>query len=177
MSTHAAPQASGRVQKLHGKPWTLQARSSRAVRRHLDSQNQITPHFTRDEFACQDADKTAVPTGLRANTIRLCWLLEQLRHQLGDVPMTIDSGYRTPEHNREVGGAADSRHTHADTADFFVAQVDRWVAQGAPPNRAAVVAIASRIFASGGLGNETSGTLHVDARGWKARFVTWAAAK
>lgn len=177
MSTSAVPQASGRVQKLHGKPWTMQARANRAMRKHLDSQGQVTPHFTWAEFACQDAAKTPVPPNLRANTIRLCWLLEKMRHQLGDVPMSIDSGYRTPAHNREVGGASDSRHTHADAADFFVAQVDRWVAQGTAPSRAAVLAIANRIFATGGLGNETSGTLHVDARGFKARFVTWVAAK
>lgn len=177
MSTSAAPQASGRVQKLHGKPWKLQASASRGMRKHLDSQGQVTPHFTWAEFACQDAAKTPVPPNLRANTIRLCWLLEKMRHQLGDVPMTIDSGYRTPEHNKEVGGAADSRHTHADAADFFVAQVDRWVAQGPAANRAAVLAIADRLFATGGLGNETTGTLHVDARGFRARFVKWVAAK
>jgi len=92
-------------------------------------------------------------------------------------PIKIDSGYRTPEHNKAVGGAADSRHTHADAADFFSAQVDSWIAQGTAKDRAAVLAIANRIFSSGGVGNETSGTLHVDARGWKARFITWVAAK
>ncbi len=177
MGRHGGPQPPKRVQKLHGKPWTMQARASRKVRKHLDTQDHVTPHFTWAEFACQDAQKTAVPPDLRANTIRLCWLLEKMRHQLGDVPMSIDSGYRTPERNREVGGAADSRHTHGDAADFFAAQVDGWITQGTAPSRAAVVAIASRIFASGGVGNETSGTLHVDARGWKARFVTWVAAR
>lgn len=177
MSTHAAARPPKRVQKLHGKPWKARARASRAVRKHLDAQDQVTPHFTWAEFACQDAQRTAVPPNLRANTIRLCWLLEKLRHQLGDVAITIDSGYRTPQRNREVGGAPDSRHTHGDAADFFAAQVDRWIAQGIAKDRAAVIAIANRIFASGGVGNETSGTLHVDARGWKARFITWVAAR
>ncbi len=177
MSTHAAAPPTRRVQKLHGKPWKLRARASRQVRKHLDTQDRITPHFSWAEFACQDAQRTAIPQNLRANTIRLCWLLEKLRHQLGDIPISVDSGYRTPERNREVGGAQDSRHTHGDAADFFAAQVDHWIAQGTAPNRAAVLAIANRIFASGGVGNETSGTLHVDARGWKARFITWTAAK
>ena len=177
MTTHAATQPPKRVQKLKGKPWKAQARASRGVRKHLDAQHQVTPHFPWAEFACQDAQKTPVPPNLRANTIRLCWLLEKLRHQLGDVPISIDSGYRTPAHNRQVGGAADSRHMHGDAADFFVAQVDRWIAQGTAANRTAVLAVANRIFASGGVGNETSGTLHVDSRGWKARFITWVAAK
>ena len=139
MSTHVAAQPPKRVQKLKGKPWKAQARASRAVRKHLDAQDHVTPHFTWAEFACQDAQKTPVPPNLRTNTIRLCWLLEKLRHQLGDVPISIDLGYRTPAHNRQVGGAADSRHMHGDAADFFVAQVDRWIAHGTAggPNRRA----------------------------------------
>jgi hypothetical protein len=176
MSTKAAAPIPKRAQKLHSTPWKAQARASRAVRKHLDAQGRVTPHFTWDEFACQDAQRTPVPANLRANTIRLCWLLEKLRHQLGDVPLSIDSGYRTPEHNKEVGGASKSRHMHGDAADFFANQVDRWIAQGTAKDRAAVLTIANRIFAVGGLGNETSGTLHVDARGLKARFITWVAA-
>jgi hypothetical protein len=177
MSTHAAAQPPKRVQKLSGKPWKAQARASRAVREHLDAQDHVTPHFTWAEFACQDAQKTPVPPNLRTNTIRLCWLLEKLRHQLGDVPISIDSGYRTPAHSRQVGGAADSRHMHGDAADSFVAQVDRWITHGTAGDRTAVLAVANRIFASGGVGNETSGTLHVDARGLRARFITWVAAR
>jgi uncharacterized protein YcbK (DUF882 family) len=99
-----------------------------------------------------------------------------MRHRLSDVEMTIDSGYRTREHNTAVHGASDSRHMYGDAADFFVGQVDDWIRLGTARNRADVLAIADRIFAKGGLGNETSGTLHVDARGWRARFVTWIAA-
>lgn len=154
----------------------MRARASRAVRKHLDGRGCVTP-LTWAEFASRDPGKTPVPADLRANTIRLCWLLENMRHQLGDVAMNIESGYRTPAWNAHVGGAADSRHMNGDAADFFASEVDRWIAQGTAPNRAAVLAIANRIFAKGGVGNETSGTLHVDARGWKARFVTWIAAK
>jgi hypothetical protein len=39
-----------------------------------------------------------------------------------------------------------------------------------PPKRV------QKLFAGGGVGNETSGILHVDARGWKARFITSVAA-
>jgi Peptidase M15 len=177
MATQVAKHPRRGVNKLAAKPWKLRARASRAVRKHLDAQRLVTPHFAWSEFASHDPQKTPVPSNLRANTIRLCWLLEKMRHQLGDVAMTIDSGYRTREWNRHVHGAEDSRHIRGDGADFFTAQVDRWIAQGTAANRAAVLAIANRIFASGGVGNETSGTLHVDARGWRARFVTWIAAK
>ena len=82
MSMHAATQAPRRVQKVYEKPWKLQARASGALRKHLDAQDCITPHFTWAEFACNDPQKTPVPANLRANTIRLCWLLEKMRHQL-----------------------------------------------------------------------------------------------
>jgi hypothetical protein len=177
MATQVAKHPSEGVHKLAAQPWKLRTRASRAVRKHLDTQQMVTPHFAWSEFAGHDPQKTPVPANLRANTIRLCWLLEKMRHELGDVPMAIDSGYRTPDWNRHVGGAADSRHMHGDAADFFTAQVDSWVAKGTAANRAAVLAIAERIFASGGVGNENSGTLHVDARGFRARFVTWIAAK
>src|SRR5262245_22968363 len=155
----------------------MRARSSRVLRKHLDAKGHVTPNFTWAEFACHDTHKTPVPAELRANTIRLCWLLEKMRRQLGNIAMSPQSGYRTPEYNKEVGGAADSRHTHADAADFFADQVDRWVAQGTARNRGDVLAIANRVFANGAVGNENSGTLHVDARGFRARFVTWVAAK
>ena len=177
MSTHAAAHPPKRVEKLHQQPWRARARVSRALRQHLDAQGHVTPHFTWAEFGCHDPHKTPVPKELRANTIRLAWLLEKLRHDLGDVAMSIDSGYRTVAYNAQVGGAQDSRHTHADAADFFSEQVDRWVKEGTARNRAEVLKIADRIFANGGLGNENSGTLHVDARQFKARFVTWMAAK
>jgi hypothetical protein len=176
MSTHAAANPPKRVQKLHETPWAIAATASSALRTHLDAQGLVTPHFAWSEFACHDPQKTPVPAELRANTIRLCWLLEKMRHQLGDVVMNLGSGYRTTEWNKHVGGAADSRHTHADAADFMSSEVDRWIAEGTASTRDDVLAIATSIFSNGGVGNENSGTLHVDARGWKARFVTWIAA-
>jgi hypothetical protein len=177
MGTQVAAEAPKRVQKLHDKPWTVRARASRDVRAHLNSKGLVTPHFTWAEFACHDPQRTPVPPELQANTIRLCWLLEKLRHEVGDIPLNIESGYRTKEWNVHVGGAQNSRHTFADAVDFVAGEVDRWVAHGKVKSRADVLAIADRIFSSGGVGNETSGTLHLDARGFKARFVTWIAAR
>lgn len=154
------------------KPWTAAARVSPAARRWLDQHGYITPHFTWKSYACTDG--TPVPPALKANAIRLHWRLELMRHRLGDVAMTVDGPFRTQAKNREVGGARQSRHLFADAADFFVQQVDRWIA--ASPKLKThddVVAIAERTFYAGGVGNETTGTLHVDARGTKARFVTW----
>jgi hypothetical protein len=165
-----------RMQRLMERPWTARARRSRALRRELDRRGMITPHFTWRSYACTDG--TPVPQSLRANAVRLHWKLESLRHGLGDIPIIVDGPYRTEQRNRQVGGAQGSRHVHADAADFFAAQVDSWVAKGRAAGRGArsrddVLAMSERIFRSGGVGNETSGTLHLDARGWRARFVTW----
>lgn len=157
-------------------PWSHDAWVSPAVREWRDKHGYITPHFTWASYACQDG--TPVPPNLRSNAVKLHWHLELLRHEIGDLAMTVDGPYRTVERNREVGGAADIRHLHADAADFFVRQVDRWIQQNPKiSTHDQILQIADRVFANGGLGNENSGTLHVDARGTKARFVTWTPAK
>lgn len=46
--------------------------------------------------------------------------LLELEKRLG-IELTVNSGYRDPEHNRDVGGVEDSEHTHdpADGADVM----------------------------------------------------------
>ena len=45
--------------------------------------------------------------------------LQKLRDHFGR-PVIITSGYRTPEHNRAVGGAPDSQHLYGRAADIVV---------------------------------------------------------
>lgn len=170
MSVPLPPRSRPLLRRYIRQPWTIRARTSPAVRRWCDRHGYITPNFSWASYACQDG--TPVPKRLRPNAIRLHWRLELLRHRLGDQAVTVDGPYRTEARNRAVGGAPLSRHVQADAADFFEAQVDRW-ARKVPGGRPAVLRIADRTFYNGGLGNETSGTLHVDTRGVKARFITW----
>ena len=46
---------------------------------------------------------------------------QQIRSGLGR-PININSGYRSPEHNHDVGGATYSRHLYGDAADIDVDQ-------------------------------------------------------
>ncbi len=46
---------------------------------------------------------------------------QQVRSGLGR-PLVINSGYRSPEHNHDVGGATFSRHIYGDAADIDVDQ-------------------------------------------------------
>ncbi|MYU12027.1 peptidase M15 [Streptomyces sp. SID8361] len=54
----------------------------------------------------------------KANALKTMWKLEAMRHALGDVPITISSGFRSYACNSVVGGASTSRHLYGDAADL-----------------------------------------------------------
>lgn len=81
---------------------------------------QITKNFKRSEFDCNDAKKTKVPDNYLGNLRVLCDNLEILRSHFGNVPIYINSGYRTYEHNQKVGGKEESYHLSAQAADIRV---------------------------------------------------------
>ena len=49
------------------------------------------------------------------------WHVQQVRSGLGR-PLIVSSSYRSPEHNRDVGGATFSRHLYGDAVDVDVNQ-------------------------------------------------------
>jgi len=108
----------------------------------------LSAHFSRSEFACPHCGAgTASP--------QLVAILESLRAIVGR-PCRIVSGFRCVPHNRDVGGAADSRHIHGDAADLVpgYATVDQAARAGAV-----------------GIGNSGASAIHVDWRpGGAARW-------
>ncbi|MEV5432364.1 D-Ala-D-Ala carboxypeptidase family metallohydrolase [Streptomyces sp. NPDC052701] len=61
----------------------------------------------------------AVPAATaRANALKTMWKLEAMRHALGDVPITVSSGFRSYACNNAVGGSSTSRHLYGDAADL-----------------------------------------------------------
>ncbi|MGC9380705.1 D-Ala-D-Ala carboxypeptidase family metallohydrolase [Streptomyces sp. MH13] len=54
----------------------------------------------------------------KSNALKTMWKLEAMRHALGDVPITISSGFRSRACNNAVGGSATSRHLYGDAADL-----------------------------------------------------------
>ena len=67
---------------------------------------KLTPHFSLEEFGLP----AELQTDLNVyKAWRLALLLEPSRTALG-VPFRITSGYRSPEHNKRVGGAKNSDH-------------------------------------------------------------------
>ena len=84
------------------------------------SQRHITPHLRWGEFACHNG--IHVPARLRVNVLELCEQLEVIRGYW-DRPMTILSGYRTPEWNAKIDGAEKSMHCQGKAADIQIAGV------------------------------------------------------
>jgi zinc D-Ala-D-Ala carboxypeptidase len=72
----------------------------------------LSTHFSSSEFRCHHCGRLP-----QRPPQRLLDGLEVVRQNLGG-PVKIVSGYRCPIHNREVGGASDSRHVHGDAADL-----------------------------------------------------------
>ena len=69
----------------------------------------LSPHFADTELGVQPGSG-ATPQQVE-NAQQLCTLLlEPIRLQFG--PIAVDDGYRTPEHNAAVGGAATSQHLY-----------------------------------------------------------------
>ncbi|MBS0125047.1 D-Ala-D-Ala carboxypeptidase family metallohydrolase [Thetidibacter halocola] len=72
------------------------------------------PNFSPTEFACQGTGKLLVKEPALDKR-------QALRHRLG-LPLIVRSAYRSPEHNRAVGG--ETRSKHVDGAASEVAMDD-----------------------------------------------------
>lgn len=114
-----------------------------------------TRNFKVSEFRCKGTGKLP-SNGMNSE---LLTKLEELRHKLGNKSIVINSGYRTPSHNKKVGGASNSQHLYGRAADIVV--------RGVKPS--VVYKEADKLFKNGGVGKYTTFT-HVDVRGYKARF-------
>lgn len=74
---------------------------------------QLSAHFKVREFACGDGSDAVLVAP------RLVMVLETIRSHFGTA-VTINSGYRTPQYNKQVGGAAHSQHCYGMAADVTV---------------------------------------------------------
>ncbi|MDP3768295.1 MAG: D-Ala-D-Ala carboxypeptidase family metallohydrolase [Dehalococcoidia bacterium] len=86
----------------------------------MAKRTRLSPHFTREEFDSRDG--TPYPERWIAPRLTpLVAVLEDLRARVGERAITILSGYRSPAHNRAVGGARASQHMEGRAADIRVA--------------------------------------------------------
>ena len=73
-------------------------------------QNMISKHFRAREFQTGNCNIVIVSNVLLK-------VLDGLRDKIGE-PIYINSGYRTPEHNKAVGGSTLSYHMYGMAADI-----------------------------------------------------------
>ena len=119
------------------------------------------PNFSPAEIACRGTGKLLISEAALDK-------LQSLRDRLGK-PLIVRSAYRSPEHNRAVGGATRSKHLDGAAFDIAMANHDP-----------AVFEAAAREVGFLGFGfYPRSGFMHVDlgpARQWGERFPIRAAA-
>lgn len=72
------------------------------------------PHFARDELKCKGNGECRMSPDFMDR-------LEKLREQYGK-PLTISSGYRSPDYNQQVSTTGeDGPHTHGRAVDILIA--------------------------------------------------------
>lgn len=123
---------------------------------------QISDHFRVREFASKDGANEVLIDD------KLVRLLEFIRSYFGR-PVTITSAYRSPTHNKKVGGSPNSQHVKGTAADIIV--------QGVDPLQVAEVA-EYFLGNSGGIGYyPISKFTHVDARPKASRWYEYKRSK
>ena len=85
---------------------------------------KLTEHFSLAEMTIsQTAERKGIsnaPTEeALLNLIRTAEGMEEVRARLGDRPISISSGYRSPAVNKAVGGAKKSQHLTGEAVDFI----------------------------------------------------------
>ena len=80
-------------------------------------------HFKPEEFRCRCCG--GLPPAVRENIEALVTeVLDPARQRYGG-PVLVNSGYRCPKHNAEVGGVPNSQHMRGEAADICCADNER----------------------------------------------------
>lgn len=76
---------------------------------------KLTSNFSKSEFDSKDG--SGMPPNILDNVKKLAWYLQVIRDFVG-VPIIVNSGYRSPPHNKSVGGSKGSKHMEGIAADL-----------------------------------------------------------
>lgn len=152
---------------------------------------QLTPHFKLKQFLCKQVSEFPKYLIIRERLLlKLEYLLEKVNENDIDINnFGFISGYRTPYYNKMIKNVAYSRHVYGGAADIFIDEDNDGFMDDL--NKDGLINEADvRIFYNiveeefgksayvsfiGGLGfykkNQVhKGFIHVDVRGWKARW-------
>ena len=122
---------------------------------------RMSKYFKISEFNSKDGAK--MPPEVKANILDLISNLDVIRETIGK-PVIINSGYRSPKHNKEVGGASKSMHMVGKAADIHVPGMSTQELY-----RIIEQLIAKGKIVQGGVGLYPS-WIHYDIRGNRARW-------
>lgn len=119
-----------------------------------DGNKKLSTNFRVKEFACSDGSD---PIFIDSELVDV---LQKIRAHFGKA-VTITSAYRTPTHNKNVGGTTYSQHLYGRAADIKVS--------GVSPSK--VSAYAEELLSGkGGVGIYNTFT-HIDVRTSKSRWI------
>ena len=104
----------------------------------INKQARLSDHFTLGELTKTNTKIKNVPNEAQVENLkRLCGWLEQLRRRPApspsllregsEEPIIINSGYRSPEVNRAVGGVATSNHLTGCAVDIHVTGLEQLI--------------------------------------------------
>ena len=122
---------------------------------------QLTSNFNSIEFDSKDG--SVMPVDVQVNIELLAKNLQVLRDYLNE-SVHVNSGYRSPKHNKSIGGVDDSFHIKGMAADITVKSktpkqlyriIKKLIKQG--------------LMTQGGIGLY-NGFVHYDIRGYAARW-------
>lgn len=125
----------------------------KAYSKNKDGNKKLSTNFRVREFACSDGSDPIFVSS------KLVTILQKIRTHFGKA-VTITSAYRTPTHNKAVGGTTYSQHLYGMAADIKVS--------GVSPKK--VAEYAEKVLPNtGGIGIYDTFT-HIDVRATKARW-------
>lgn len=101
----------------------------------LDSKAKLSEHFTLGEMTVSNHKEVYnIPSHEAiANLANLCQWLEVLRvrynakYGVGEEPIRINSGYRSPQLNKKIGGVATSNHLTGCAVDIRVLGMEQLI--------------------------------------------------
>lgn len=123
-----------------------------------DKNKRLSTNFLLGEFVCKDPSYDLVRI-----SPKLIDKLEEIRKEAGGFPLYVTSAYRPYPYNRAISGAAsNSYHIDGAAADIYINEI----------STSKLSEIAKKVIGKeGGVGIYfNSGFVHVDVRGYEARW-------